>query len=40
MEPLCAIDKNVNGTPAVENSIAFQKIKNKFPQKVKYRITI
>lgn len=31
MEPLCAIDKNVNGTSAVENTIAFpQKIKLNF----------
>ena len=35
MEPLCAIDKNVNGTSAVENSIAFpQKIKINFLKKL------
>ena len=35
MEPLCAIDKNVNGTSAVENSIALpQKIKLNFLKKL------
>ena len=35
MEPLCAIDKNVNGTSAVENSIALpQKIKLNFLEKL------
>ena len=35
MEPLCAIDKNVNGISAVENSIALpQKIKLNFLKKL------